>query len=80
MARRPQMLHRFDRTVDRLMRQPDAPVEVAQHGVSADRLQIADVVGIADQPAGRVAAVGEELLEAEGDLAVAAGDEDVHEG
>ena len=41
-------------------------------------LEVGDVIGVADQPARGVAALGEESEEAAGDLAVTSGDEDVH--
>ena len=53
-------------------------LEIAQHRVGAVGLQIADVGDVADQPARRVAALGEESEQAPADLAVPSGDEDVH--
>ena len=53
-------------------------LEIAQDGVSAVGLEVGDVGGIADQPARRVAALGEQSEQAPADLPVPSGDEDVH--
>jgi hypothetical protein len=53
-------------------------LEVAQHRHRAIRLEVGGVVGIADQAAAVVAVLGEEAEEVAGDLAVTAGDEDIH--
>ena len=53
-------------------------LEVAEHRHRAVGLEIGGVVGIADQAAAVVAVLGEEAEEMAGDLAVPAGDEDIH--
>src|SRR3712207_4339087 len=53
-------------------------LEVADDRDAAVGLDVGGVLGVADEPAGRVAALREERDEVARDLAVAAGDEDVH--
>ena len=53
-------------------------LEVAQHRVRAVGLEVGDVVGVADQAARGVSALGEQSEQATGDLPVPSGDEDVH--
>ena len=53
-------------------------LEVAQDRRRAVRLEVGGVVGVADQPAAVVAGGGELAEEMAGDLAVPAGDEDIH--
>ena len=53
-------------------------LEVAEDRLRAHRLEVGGVVGVADEAAAAVAVVGEQLEEAERDLAVSAGDEDFH--
>src|SRR4029450_4213665 len=53
-------------------------LQVTQHRYRAGRLEVGGLLELADQTAGVVALLGQDLEEAERDLAVAAGDEDVH--
>ena len=53
-------------------------LEVAEHRDGAVGLEVGGVVGVADQAAGVVAGGGEQAEEMAGDLAVPAGDEDIH--
>src|SRR5690606_35485335 len=53
-------------------------LEVEHHGLGPRRLDVGDVVRVAEDGPGAVAVAGQQALEAAGDLAVAAGDGDVH--
>ena len=53
-------------------------LEVADDGLGAGRLDVTGVVGIADQRADFVPALGEQAGECQGDLAVTSGDGDAH--
>ena len=54
-------------------------LDVAEHGLRADRLEVARVVGVADHSARPVAALSEHPQQVLGDLAVASDDDDVHD-
>ncbi len=54
-------------------------LQVADHGLGPHALQVGGVVGVADQAAGAVAALGQQPLEVERDLPMASGDDDVHQ-
>ena len=55
-----------------------AALQVDDDRFGAGRLQVGGVVGVADEPGDRVAAVGQQLLGEQRDLAVSAGDDDAH--
>ena len=55
-------------------------LEVAQHGLGAQPLEIGRMVGVADDAAAAVPALGEHAQQVPGDLAVPAGDEYLHPG
>ena len=53
-------------------------LEVAQHRLGADRLEVGGVIGVADQPPRAIAALGEQPQQAASDLPVAPGDGYIH--
>ncbi|GAA2269148.1 hypothetical protein GCM10010430_63250 [Kitasatospora cystarginea] len=56
------------------------PFQVADDCPCAQRLQVVDLFGLADQPGHGVAALREQAFQATGDLAVSTGDDDMHSG